>query len=187
MRLITILLISITGLIFMSKGCGEADQSADEEQQKTAVPGDEAFQQELSDFFLKYVTLSDALADDDVEKAREVRDQLIDELEPLEADHLQGQRKGLFDKQKLAMKESLERMNKGENIEEIRTSFEILSEALLASIRTFGITGTEAYLIHCPMAFDDKGANWLHNQDAVLNPYFGEKMLNCGSVREKLN
>ena len=31
----------------------------------------------------------------------------------------------------------------------------------------------EAY---CPMA----DANWLQKEDAIINPYFGKKMLNCG-------
>ncbi len=40
------------------------------------------------------------------------------------------------------------------------------------------------YLLHCPMAFDNKGAGWLQLDDQTLNPYFGAQMLQCGGVEE---
>ena len=36
------------------------------------------------------------------------------------------------------------------------------------------------------MAFDNQGAYWLSNAKQIRNPYFGEKMLTCGEVKEKL-
>ena len=36
---------------------------------------------------------------------------------------------------------------------------------------------------HCPMAFGDRGATWLQRGDAVDNPYFGDRMRTCGSIR----
>ncbi len=44
------------------------------------------------------------------------------------------------------------------------------------------LEGGTLYKQHCPMAFDGEGADWLSNEAAVKNPYFGDKMLNCGSV-----
>jgi Cu(I)/Ag(I) efflux system membrane fusion protein len=38
------------------------------------------------------------------------------------------------------------------------------------------------YVQFCPMADGNKGASWLSFENKVLNPYFGEKMLSCGSV-----
>jgi Cu(I)/Ag(I) efflux system membrane fusion protein len=34
------------------------------------------------------------------------------------------------------------------------------------------------------MAFDNRGADWLQNDDQTLNPYFGQMMLKCGGVKE---
>ena len=42
------------------------------------------------------------------------------------------------------------------------------------------------HAIFCPMAFDGKGAYWITESREIRNPYFGEKMLNCGEVKEKL-
>ena len=42
------------------------------------------------------------------------------------------------------------------------------------------------YRQYCPMAFDNKGAHWLSETEAIRNPYFGEKMLSCGQTKETL-
>lgn len=36
----------------------------------------------------------------------------------------------------------------------------------------------------CPMANENKGAFWLSKESVIRNPYFGNIMLNCGSVKE---
>jgi len=42
------------------------------------------------------------------------------------------------------------------------------------------------YLEYCPMANNHEGAYWLSNEKQILNPYFGDKMLHCGSVKETI-
>ena len=41
------------------------------------------------------------------------------------------------------------------------------------------------YLQYCPMALDYEGGSWISSSDEILNPYFGEEMLKCGSIHEK--
>jgi Cu(I)/Ag(I) efflux system membrane fusion protein len=36
------------------------------------------------------------------------------------------------------------------------------------------------------MAFDFDGAEWLSDSDQIRNPYFGDKMLTCGSVEDTI-
>ena len=45
--------------------------------------------------------------------------------------------------------------------------------------------GSNRTLYHdlCPMAFDDQGAYWLSESKEIRNPYFGDKMLKCGSTK----
>ena len=42
------------------------------------------------------------------------------------------------------------------------------------------------YKDFCPMALDG-GANWLSSEKEIQNPYFGNKMLKCGSIKEVIN
>ena len=36
------------------------------------------------------------------------------------------------------------------------------------------------------MAFNNRGADWLSNEAQIRNPYFGDKMMKCGSVTGKI-
>ncbi|MGY0407697.1 MAG: DUF3347 domain-containing protein [Polaribacter sp.] len=51
------------------------------------------------------------------------------------------------------------------------------------------LLGTKKILYHdfCPMADDHKGAYWLSETKNIQNPYFGSKMMKCGSVKNQIN
>lgn len=71
-------------------------------------------------------------------------------------------------------------------LEDQRRMFKPLSEQLypiLVANKT-AETGT-MYLQFCPMALDYEGGEWISNSDEVVNPYFGDEMLHCGSIHEK--
>lgn len=71
------------------------------------------------------------------------------------------------------------------DIELARTRFQGMSEAVISLQRRFGHHGSkEWYLAHCPMAFDNQGADWLQRGKQINNPYFGASMLRCGEIRE---
>jgi hypothetical protein len=42
------------------------------------------------------------------------------------------------------------------------------------------------YVEYCPMANNNQGGFWLSNEKQIKNPYFGEAMLTCGSVKETI-
>ncbi|GHB87552.1 DUF3347 domain-containing protein [Persicitalea jodogahamensis] len=42
------------------------------------------------------------------------------------------------------------------------------------------------YYAYCPMANNNKGGYWLSEKKEIANPYYGSKMLKCGSVKETL-
>ena len=68
------------------------------------------------------------------------------------------------------------------DIQEKRRSFQMISAGLFDLVRTIRYDKEKVYLLHCPMAFNDAGADWLSNSTEIKNPYFGSKMLTCGSV-----
>jgi Cu(I)/Ag(I) efflux system membrane fusion protein len=37
--------------------------------------------------------------------------------------------------------------------------------------------------MHCPMAFDDTGADWVQATEQVANPYYATQMKRCGEVK----
>ncbi|MEH0158678.1 DUF3347 domain-containing protein [Limibacter armeniacum] len=72
-----------------------------------------------------------------------------------------------------------------DDVEAQRTSFEVLSEKVYEVVKTADVTAP-IYKQYCPMAFDNKGAFWLSSEKEIRNPYFGDKMLTCGMVKETI-
>jgi hypothetical protein len=67
-----------------------------------------------------------------------------------------------------------------------RRHFAELTEAV-GPLLTEGVTGGTIYRQHCPMAFDGEGADWFSDAEAIRNPYYGDKMLTCGRIEEKIS
>lgn len=67
-----------------------------------------------------------------------------------------------------------------------RDHFNTLSDNIYALVKATGANDGKLYRQYCPMAMDNKGAYWLSAEKQVNNPYFGDKMLHCGSVKEEL-
>ncbi len=72
------------------------------------------------------------------------------------------------------------------NIEDKRRSFQMISAGLFDLTRTIRYDKEKVYLLHCPMAFNNTGADWLSSSTEIKNPYFGSKMLTCGSVKDSV-
>ncbi|HSK13805.1 MAG TPA: hypothetical protein VK907_11360 [Phnomibacter sp.] len=72
------------------------------------------------------------------------------------------------------------------NADQQRIFFSPLSNALIDIVRESGMEEGKIFVAFCPMAFDDKGGYWLTAQRKIINPYFGDEMLTCGSIRETI-
>lgn len=74
-----------------------------------------------------------------------------------------------------------------EDIKVARTAFLDLSQQMTSLIQHVGTTAdTPLYTAFCPMAFDNKGGQWIQSEKTVFNPYYGSMMLRCGSVKKKI-
>ena len=84
------------------------------------------------------------------------------------------------------LQNSLAEIQSAADLDAQRKAFSDLSDNLYKSVKAFGLGGQEAFYDYCPMAFNNEGAYWLSDQKQIKNPYFGDEMLTCGSVKEKL-
>ena len=73
-----------------------------------------------------------------------------------------------------------------EEIAKQRSYFVELNENLGAMVENIDNFSDEIYIQKCPMANTNKGAIWLSKEKEIRNPYFGDKMLSCGSVIKTL-
>jgi Cu(I)/Ag(I) efflux system membrane fusion protein len=66
------------------------------------------------------------------------------------------------------------RLTKTTDLDSLRTAFALPSDESLALQRTFGFPNSDQlFKLHCPMAFEGRGASWIQSDDAVHNPYYG--------------
>ena len=79
------------------------------------------------------------------------------------------------------------RLSKANDLKTLRSAFALLSDELLTLQRVFGLAGSDQlFELHCPMAFEGRGASWIQANDAVRNPYYGASMLKCADKVEPL-
>ena len=67
-----------------------------------------------------------------------------------------------------------------------REHFEVLTTDINDLITLLGTEKT-LYKTFCPMVNNNKGAYWLSEIKEIKNPYFGAKMMKCGSVKKQIN
>ncbi len=133
----------------------------------------------------KYLSLHEALAGDDKDGAVAAAQAASGALSAVDMNLVSGKPHEVWMGGVAGMNKALGAIKEGVQIEAARQAFELLSNELIAVVRQFGIPENRVlYRLHCPMAFNNKGADWLQMERDTRNPYFGASMLKCGEVAE---
>jgi hypothetical protein len=118
-----------------------------------------------------YLKLKDALVASNAEEAKEYAVATMEVVDAVAMPDIQ---------------QSIKEIAGTTDIEEQRKAFESFSVNLYKNLKAADEVEQTLYKQYCPMAFDDQGAFWLSAQEEIRNPYFGDRMLKCGSVEETL-
>ncbi|MCA9135247.1 MAG: efflux RND transporter periplasmic adaptor subunit [Planctomycetales bacterium] len=83
-------------------------------------------------------------------------------------------------------KQALSRMDG--SLEQIRAGFRPLSHAMLrlSALASSPMTSKKLVHMHCPMV-PGGGGDWIQLDDKLVNPYWGNEMLNCGEIVDDAN
>ena len=125
----------------------------------------------LSPVFNHYMHVKTALVNSNPEEAQSGAEMLVKAL-----NNMEGNGKAMSAAREIAQTEDMN---------EQRTNFLNLS-AGIETMLSGAVASGEIYKQYCPMAFDGQGGSWLSASQEVRNPYFGDKMLKCGSVRDTI-
>ncbi|HEY5824323.1 MAG TPA: DUF3347 domain-containing protein [Cyclobacteriaceae bacterium] len=159
---------------------------ADSTAGSTQFQVDAAFQQQLASLFTSYIALKDAFVATDAAKVKTEVASTQKALSNVDMKLVTGAAHNDWMTYLGSMEGSLKEIEAASDIEVQRKAFSSLSDNLYKTIKAYGLGGTTAYYEFCPMAFNDQGAFWLSESDKIRNPYFGDKMMTCGSVKETL-
>ena len=147
---------------------------------------DQTFQKQLATLFTSYIGLKDAFVSSDAAKVKTEATTTQSTLATVDMKLVSGAAHNDWMNYLSGLESSLKEILATDDIEAQRKAFSTLTDNLYKSVKAFGLGGTTAYYEFCPMAFNNEGGFWLSSEEKIRNPYFGDKMLTCGTVKEKL-
>lgn len=169
----------------------KTEQKPEEKQQAIQRTTNSAdFNSSFGKMLEQYYLLKDALVAADTAKASKAAVALAKASNELKLEGLTGDSTGLVKETAKSfagtISNSATLVLQANGLEPKRKEFETITDPLWSLTRTVRYDQSQVYYQYCPMAFDDRGAYWLSNNPEVRNPYFGDKMLKCGSVEDSL-
>ena len=136
----------------------------------------------LDPLYGAYLSMKEALTKDDLDAAQRSGSDMLKNLENIDMTLFKGEAHNFWMSQSNAIKKALEHVEHFKNIEEVRNAFLNVSNTMITLSNAFKPFDKMLYVQHCPMADNNKGGNWLSLSKEIMNPYFGSKMLQCGST-----
>jgi hypothetical protein len=133
-----------------------------------------------------YLQIKNALIAGKATEAGDAAKKLSEAITGFDKSLLTADQKKVYDQYETGLKEHAENISGStNNIEQQREHFADMSDGMYAVVKAFG-GGKTLYQDHCPMARTGKGARWLSETKEIKNPYFGDKMIECGDVEEEI-
>lgn len=163
---------------------GAASKQAEVESALTpayAVP--DTFKSALGKVFEGYAHMQSAFAQDDLEKAKQAFSSMHAVLHMMPREGLDSATGAYWDSTDARIMAVLHPMASADSLASARAHFMDFSVILSDAIENFGVAGARPiYRFHCPMARENKGADWLQMDSLLANPYYGKSMLKCGDL-----
>jgi uncharacterized protein YdbL (DUF1318 family) len=189
--IVAVLLLAVAGLVAWKFFGGKEKQH--EEKMKPVPLGKNTgpFNQSFGQLLTGYYALKEALVASDSVKAIEAGKQVQTASEGLKVNEIQGDSSGMIKETVKAYMGTIgtaaQVLTTSKTLDEQRKQFESIADQLWTLTRAVQYSGEKVYWQFCPMAFNDKGAYWMSNDPGIRNPYFGNKMLTCGSTEDSLD
>lgn len=144
---------------------------------------DPTFQKQLNLLTNDYIQLKDEMVKGQASSIKSAGDKVRESLSQVDMKLTKGEAHMHWMALLTPMQSSLDKIILSKDRDKQRLDFINLSKALINAVESFGI-GSESplYVQFCPMANDNKGAAWISLNENIINPYFGDAMLTCGSV-----
>ncbi|GGD58216.1 efflux RND transporter periplasmic adaptor subunit [Muriicola marianensis] len=140
----------------------------------------EESQAEANTLIASYMELKDALVNSDPAKVKEYSERALEKLITLR--NKSGKESQPFYE---SLQKNLDGMIKSPDLKAQRDTFVVLSEQMIRVAMEIKDKSQDLFVQYCPMANQDRGAQWLSWEKEIRNPYYGDAMLTCGEVRRK--
>ncbi|THD66493.1 efflux RND transporter periplasmic adaptor subunit [Robertkochia marina] len=156
------------------------EKEEDNSNEELSLP--KSFQKSLWPLLSAYMTMNESFVKTDPSGAKQQARKMLDIYETMDVSSLGASEKDLFEK----AGQMITAIANNEEIEAQRSHLVILSDALVVLAKNMEELPETLYVQNCPMANQNKGADWLSTNEKILNPYYGDAMLSCGSTLDTL-
>jgi len=142
--------------------------------------------QQLNAVIESYFSVKDALVKSDANASMQKAIVLVKAIRAVEMTKLSAEEHTTWMKVRNELEQNAQRIAGSKDVAKQRTTFALLSENMYDLAKS-SKQDKPIYYQHCPMYNNGKGAHWLSKESAVKNPYYGSKMMTCGSTKETLD
>lgn len=129
-----------------------------------------------------YIHLKNALVQSNVSLTVRHGKKLLNHLQKINTEDLSNKQKNTLS----SISKITNTITTINDLEKQRASFKLLSSAFVDLVSTSKTMDQSIYIQFCPMADQNKGANWLSFEKEIRNPYFGDSMLKCGRITKEI-
>jgi Cu(I)/Ag(I) efflux system membrane fusion protein len=175
-------------LIVLAVACSTRDQESQSQTNTiTAFRSvDPSVKLQIATFLTDYLELSKMLIEDSLAGAKTAASAFNETTRKFNIEKLSPEQLDFYLIHSSYLKTSLEAFGKSDNIEKARVELATVSSAMYAMCKAVHPNNSPLYYQYCPMARDNKGANWISTTKELVNPYMGQMMLACGRTQEIL-
>ncbi|MEZ4773791.1 MAG: efflux RND transporter periplasmic adaptor subunit [Bacteroidia bacterium] len=168
-------------------GGGNTPQNTDYSVHSKSITISSKAKEELNPLFNSYFKLKDALVNDNLDNAVSASKDMSAVLSKVNMGVFTGEAHNVWMKHSSVLEKELRKAGSTDEIGKMRVLFKNISDQMVMLIKTFGAIDKPVYVDYCPMANNDKGAEWLSTEKEIKNPYFGSSMIKCGEVKQEIN
>ncbi|MGB0871143.1 MAG: efflux RND transporter periplasmic adaptor subunit [Flavobacteriales bacterium] len=136
----------------------------------------------FSEILNAYLSLKDALTEDDLTKAQTSGRELSKILKRQKL----NSKSTVLSTKISELKKHIKTFNNTEDITESRRIFQPISNSIIYFSKHSKLQIETLFIHTCPMAVDNKEGEWLSTEKQIINPYMGAAMLKCGSFKEEI-
>ena len=168
---------------------GGAMPTSDEPQKKPIskkVSVNQKAKDVLKPLLTEYLIMKDALTNDNLDEAKQAGTNILKSMEGINMSLFTGESHSVWMGLSSDLKNTLQHVQHFKTLEEIRKAFQQVSNTMLGLESSFNPNNETLYVLHCPMANNNKGADWLSTSKEIKNPYYGQAMLTCGEVTKEI-
>lgn len=130
---------------------------------------------QVSKLYQNYISIKTALSADDADKASKAAAEFIKTASAVDYKVVSEGNLNILRKDATTISEA-------RTVDAQRETFFNLSDNMIALTKQFKLSDKPVFVQYCPMA----DGSWLSNEKQIINPYYGSKMLSCGSIKSEI-